>query len=370
MAAPIRVLIVDDSSLARAMLRSIFEDDGGFQVVAEAGNGRDAVIQAQRLRPDLITMDLEMPVMGGLDAIEEIMGVKAVPILVVSSVADAQKAYTAVARGAIEVVSKPGVSASDIADFVDKARLVASIPVITHVRIRRVSPDTADAPRSPQSLTPQSLTPQSLAPQSSAPVTAAGASGAERVVAIAASTGGPQALAHILGRLSPGFASPIVIAQHIADGFAPGLVDWLASITRLPVRLGRAGESLTPGVVYLSPSEHNMTVSKFRRIDLSPRQPGQVYRPSCDALLTSVAQACGRQAMGLILTGMGSDGVSGMEAIRAAGGMTLAQDEASSVIFGMNAIAIEKGWVQRVLPLDALADLLAGLPRLPVGGVP
>jgi two-component system chemotaxis response regulator CheB len=337
MGAPIRVLVVDDSSLTRALLRSILEDDGGFEVVGEAGNGREAVDLARSLRPDLVTMDLEMPVMDGLAAIEEIMCSKARPILVVSGVADAQKAYAAVSRGAIEVVGKPGLAPADAADFVDKARLVSRIPVITHPRTRR-APNPAPA---------------------AAPTVSSGTNPA--IIAIAASTGGPQALAELLAQLPAGFGCPVVVAQHIADGFAAGMAQWLATLSSLPVRLGTDGDPLEPGTVTLSPSEANMTVTSARRIALAPRAAGQIYRPSCDALLSSVATVAGRAAVGVILTGMGSDGVKGMEAIRAAGGLTLAQDEASSVIFGMNAVAIDRGWVQKVLPLDGLARALAAV---------
>jgi two-component system chemotaxis response regulator CheB len=348
MTTPIRVLVVDDSSLARAMLRSILEDDGGFEVIGEAVNGRDAVDLCRRLMPDLVTMDLEMPVMGGLEAIEEIMGAKAVPILVVSGVADAQKAYTAVSHGAIEVIPKPSMSTADVERFTDMARLVAKIPVITHMRRRQKSPSGSAA-----------------AEVAAAQPPLAGAIDS-RIVAIASSTGGPQALAHLLAKLPIGFPHPVVVAQHISDGFAQGMADWLAGISALPVRIGREGELLTPGTVYISPSEGNMTVTGSRRIALASRTADQVYRPSCDALLNSVATIAGNRSVGIILTGMGRDGVAGMEAISRVGGLTLAQDEASSVIFGMNAVAIEKGWVSKVLPLDALANAMCALvPRGP-----
>ncbi len=341
----ISVLIVDYSSLARSLLRTIFESDGDFEVVAEAPDGVQAVEMTRRLRPDLITMDLEMPRMGGLAAIEEIMCSRARPILVVSGVADAEKAFTAISKGAIEVVDKPNMrSAKAIEDFIDKARLVSKIPVITMPRTKA----TATSPARVAALPP-----------------APPLSGCEslRILAIASSTGGPQALAALLGGMAGPPECPVVVAQHISDGFASGMAQWLNSVCPLPVRLGRDGERLAPGTVYLSPSEANMTVTPDRLIRLEERKSGQIYRPSCDSLLSSVAAVAGRDAIGLILTGMGSDGVAGMEAISKAGGATLGQDEASSVIFGMNAIAIDKGWVQRVLPLNdlaaALADLLA-----------
>jgi two-component system chemotaxis response regulator CheB len=338
----ITVLVVDDSALARSMLRSALEGDGDFAVVAEAENGRQAVELCASLRPDLITMDLEMPVMGGLAAIEEIMCTKARPILVVSGVADAEKAFAAVAKGAIEVVEKPNMaSPKEVDDFIDKARLVSKIPVIT-------MPRTKASPAMP-------------AP---APTPAAAPSGpSRRIIAIASSTGGPQALAVLLGRLPAALACPVVVAQHISDGFAPGMAHWLNGVSPLAVRLAAEGEVLAAGTVYLAPSETNMAVTPDRRIRLEPRRDNQVYRPCCDTLLKSVAQAAGDQAIGLIMTGMGSDGVAGMQAIQQAGGTTLGQDEASSVIFGMNAVAIEKGHVGRVLALNDLAPLLDRLAR-------
>lgn len=339
----IRVLLVDDSSLARGLLRSFLEADGGFAVVGEARNGQEAAEMTRALRPDLVTMDLEMPVMGGLDAIEEIMCTKAVPILVVSSVADAQNAYAAVAKGAVDVVSKPSLDPAEQAEFVAKAKLVAKIPVITHVRALRVPPLAPNPVPSPPALSP---------------------SGREgRVFAIASSTGGPQALAKLLVALPGDFPCPILVAQHIADGFAAGMADWLTTLSPLPVRLATDGMLVEPGAVILAPSERHLVVTSSRRLTLLERGERDVYRPSCDALLTSVANVWGKRAVGVILTGMGSDGAKGMAAIKAAGGATIAQDEASSVIYGMNRVAVEKGAAARVLGLDDIAPALCELAR-------
>lgn len=337
----IRVLLVDDSSLARSMLRSMLEGDDAFAVVGEAVNGKDAAEKAQRLRPDLITMDLEMPVMDGLAAIEQIMSTKAVPILVVSSVADADRAFKAIALGAVDVTGKPSLAEDDIAAFIDKAKQTAHIPVIT--RLRR-----------PHATLPPRSTATELSGETRLPAR-------ERLIAIACSTGGPQALSFILSHLPATLKCPVVVAQHISDGFAPGMATWLSSISALPVRIGRDGDPLEPGVAYLSPSESNMVVTTTRRLALRPCLPGQIYHPSCDLLLSAAAKAYGRGCVGVILTGMGSDGVRGIEAIRSAGGTTLAQDETSSLIFGMNALSIERGVVQQVLPLTALAATLADL---------
>lgn len=341
----LRVLVVDDSRMARSLLRAILEDTPDIEVVGEAEDGRQALELASQLRPDLITMDLEMPVMDGLQAIEEIMCTRAVPILVLSSVSDAQRALEATAKGALEVAAKPEACPAAAEQLCERVRLLAGVSVITRLRPSH-QPD-----HSPTVL--PGLAP--LPPSGS------------RVFAFAASTGGPQALAHILPGLPADFPAAIVIAQHISDGFAQGMVDWLASLCALPVKLAENGMPLAPGQIYISPSEHNLRVGPTHTLHLQARAETELYHPSCDVLLTSVARNCGAAATGLILSGMGHDGAAGMAAIRAAGGLTLAQDEASSVIYGMNRVAIERGCVQRVLPLVEIAPTLAAIARKETG---
>lgn len=338
----IRVVIVDDSPLARALLRSFLEEEGDIEVVGEAGNGRQAVGMVCELKPDLVTMDIEMPVMGGLEAIEEIMHTRAVPILVVSSVADARNALQAVNLGALEVIGKPRCTPEAAAEFTSRIRMLARVPVITHLRIRPSS-----------SLPP----PAASLPATGREAPLAG-SAYRHVVAIASSTGGPQALARILPALPADFPCPILVAQHISDGFAQGMADWLGSLCALPVRLAREGEIILPGHLYLSPSEQHLAVTPTRRLTLRERAGNDLYHPSCDVLLHSVADVFGTAAVGIILTGMGHDGADGLSAIRKAGGATLAQDEATSVIFGMNQVAIERGAAQQVLPLEEIAGYL------------
>lgn len=338
MAGKIRVLLVDDSAVVRASLRAIFESDDAFSILGEAKNGEEAIAMTRCDRPDLITMDLEMPVMRGEEAIREIMSFRPTPILVVSDYTDAQNAYSAVSFGAIDVVAKPGLTDPEIQAFLERARIVSRIPVITHVK-------TLQSPfegRSDQS---------SLARPISDALHGA-------VFAIASSTGGPQALAQILGLLPARFNSPILIAQHVIPGFAAGMARWLDTVSNLPVKLAEHGEVLIPGQVYLSPSEQHLRVGKDDRIELVDVREGDIYRPSCNVLLNSVAARYGQRSVGVILTGMGSDGVTGITSIRTAGGQTIAQDEASSVVFGMNRVAIESGNVQRVRSLDGIADTM------------
>ena len=345
-AALIRVLLVDDSRLVRDMLREILQQESGIEVVGEAVNGREAIEKARLLKPNLITLDLEMPVMSGMDAITAIMCDKAVPILVVSGVADAQKAYEAVRRGALDVVNKPDASPASMHEFVSKVRMLAGVPVITHIR---PSADLSCAP--PQ----QAAIPASVF--SSRPVATASSLGhdSQRIFAIACSTGGPQVLATLLPQLPANFPCPVLVAQHISEGFASGMADWLAGLCRLPVRLAVNGEAVCPGVIYISPAEYHCTVNVSRRIAFVERGEHDLYRPSCDRLLESVAEAYRADAVGIILTGMGRDGTQGIARIHGYGGVTLGQDAATSLIYGMNRCAIEAGTVQSVLPDTAIA---------------
>lgn len=332
----IRVLIVDDSDVARSILRTLLEEQQDIEVVAEARGGREAIELAQQLRPDLITMDLNMPGMSGMQTIEHIMHHKAVPILVVSNESDAELAYEALRCGALEVMAKPSYDPEDALRFTSQVRLLAGVPVITRLRRREVLPPAE----------------QRVRPMlhESKPATY------QQVFALASSTGGPQALAAVLPQFAADFPAPILIAQHISDGFIEGMAQWLSSMCKLSVKVAEDGEYLQAGCVYLSPSEQHLTLSMDRRVRLKTRAEGDIYHPSCDELLSSVAQVFGRHAIGIIMTGMGRDGTRGMSAIHAHGGITLAQDEASSVIYGMNSEAVNAGVIQRELALEHIAE--------------
>lgn len=332
----IRVLIVDDSNVARQMLREILEEQEDIEVVAEAVNGKEAVVLVQQLRPDLVTMDLNMPVMNGLEAIEHIMHNKAVPILVVSSETDAELAYQALCNGALEVIGKPSFDLNEIELFLHQVRLLSGVPVITRMqRFSKAEQFTKIASKLGFAVSEPEEHP---------------------IFAIAASTGGPKALANLLAVLPVGFPAPILIAQHISNGFIEGMAQWLSSISLLPVKVAEDGEMLVAGKVYLSPSEQHLTITKDYRVKLKERAEKDIYHPSCDEMLSSVAQVFGKDAIGIIMTGMGRDGTKGMADIYKQGGITLAQDEASSVIYGMNAEAVNAGVILRELPLSNLAE--------------
>lgn len=336
---PIRVLVVDDDPFTRDFITSILASDGGIEVVGQAGDGASAVRQVAALKPDLVTMDINMPGMNGVEAIRRIMAAHAVPILVVTSQDDANTAYAAISGGALEVMPKPDPDRSRI--FINKIKLLAKVRVIPHIRGEghRRRPGAGAAAAMPPDI--PSVT--------------------EMIVAVASSTGGPRALATLLSALPAAFPAPIVIAQHITDNFAAGMADWLNGLTPLTVKTGDAGERPAAGTVYLAPSGVHIDINRWRRIRLGARSPGDIYYPSGNRLLTSAAEVYGDSAIGVVLTGMGDDGTAGIRRIKAAGGATIAQDEATSVIFGMPRMAIQSGCVDHVLPISEIPARLIRL---------
>lgn len=341
---PLRIVIADDSASVRALLRSFLEDAPDISVVAEATNGEEAVARVREYRPDLVTMDIHMPIMDGITAIDAIMHDKAVPILVVSSESEAELAIKALDAGALEVIAKPVNSTQSAAEFIRKVKMLAGVSVFTRFR-QWSNPAPGRQPWQPakpnRDISPPPTTPP------------------EPAFAIACSTGGPQALGQILPALGPDFAAPILIAQHMSDGFAEGMAHWLNKLCHLQVKIAEEGEILSAGVVYLSPSEANLVVTGQKQLALLPRRNSDIYHPSCDLLLSSVADIYGSHAVGIILTGMGHDGALGISRIHEAGGLCLAQNEATSLIYGMNHEAVKTGCIHQELPLsDIAAEML------------
>jgi two-component system chemotaxis response regulator CheB len=313
--------------------------DGDVDVIGEAVNGMDAIEKVAVLKPDIVTMDIEMPVMDGLKAIEEIMALHAVPILVVTTRDDARMAYAAITKGALDLVLKPDVNLEGAAEFISKLKLLAKIKVITHIKGKR----------------------RMSALERAAPVFNPASANGDRIVAVASSSGGPEALSVVLSGLPERLPCPIVVAQHMSDGFITGMVDWLRENTTLNVKVGADEDILEAGTVYVSPSEKHMQIKGGRRISLTERRPSDIYRPSCDKLLISTAAVYGPKSIGIILTGMGNDGVSGIKSIKEAGGRTIAQNEKTSVVFGMPKAAIEGGHVDNILPIEEISGGIVSL---------
>ncbi len=341
----IRVLVVDDSIVPREMLTQILESDPDIEVVGTARDGREAVGMVEELSPDLVTMDIHMPGMDGLEAIERIMAYHPTPILVVSSSVYGEgmgRAFDALRCGALEVMKKPEPREWEDLErigrtIIRKVKVLANVRVITHVAgRRRVSRETVPFPE-------HRIDPDGF-----------------ELIAIGSSTGGPSALLQVLGALPADFPVPIVVAQHIADGFVPGLVAWLDAGCSIRVRLAEDGASIEPGAAYLSPTGVNMEVSRGR-IALSDPPRGQLYIPSADTLLTSAARGPASRALGVILTGMGADGAEGLRRMHDAGAPTIAQDEATCTVYGMPRAAVELGAVDAVLPVHEIGARLLEL---------
>jgi two-component system, chemotaxis family, protein-glutamate methylesterase/glutaminase len=353
----IRCLVADDARAFRALLREILSTAPGVEVVGEAADGREAVALVRALRPDVVTMDVRMPRLDGLEALEEIMRLAPTPVIVVSAEAgeEAQAlSFRALQLGAIEVLAKPRDPGTPRfarqAEAIRQAvRAVAGLVLIG----RRRSP-AAPTPR-PRPLLP----PIPASRVRRAPHPAPGP-GNPQLLAIAASTGGPAALATILPHLPAALPVPIVVVQHIAAGFEVGLARWLGSTTALDVRIAVDGALLAPGTVHIAADGHHVGV-EASRIRLSSGPPRHGFRPSADHLFASVARTYGPRGAGLILTGMGSDGVEGLGELRRAGGYTAAQDAASSVVFGMPGAALASGAAAHTLDLD---DIPAEILRL------
>jgi two-component system chemotaxis response regulator CheB len=341
-----RVLVVDDSPLIRDIITMILQEDSEIEVVGQAENGQVAIDLVEALHPNLVTMDIMMPVMDGLTAIQHIMAYQPTPILVVTSSGEAEVAYKAISSGALEVMQKPDMSLgpAEWEGFVQRIKLLSQVKVITHVRGRgaastQVLPFLGAAAK-------------------------AGSQG--RLLAIGASTGGPAALAKLLAGLPPDLTVGVVIVQHIAEGFVPGLVSWLKTVTMLNVKAAEEGECIKPGTVYIAPTGTHTVVQGGGRLGLLHSPPVDSQRPAVDVLFESVQQQYGRRAIAVLLTGMGRDGARGLKAIRDVGGKTIAQDETSCVVYGMPRAAAELGAAEQVLSLSEIPMAVVRLLRTPV----
>ncbi len=342
-----RVLVVDDSPLFVRLLTHTIETDRRHTVVGSAADGRQAVSMVRELRPDVVTMDVLMPVMDGLDAVEQIMAVAPTPILVLSSDprgASGELAFEALRRGALDLLPKPAgwpPTTEEWQVLGNRIAMLAGVPVIHHLegrrRARRHAAQHASAPSR---------------------VIVQGGPRRPEVVALAASTGGPQALAQVIGGLPRSFAAGVLVVQHLAPGFVGGLASWLQRVSVLEVRVAEDGDEVRPATALLAPDGAHL-VLVGGRVRLDRGAPVEGHRPSATVLMRSVAAACGGAAAGVILSGMGRDGVEGLLELQRAGGVTMAQDEESSVVFGMPREALLAGAAARQVPLDAIAGILA-----------
>jgi two-component system chemotaxis response regulator CheB len=316
-----------------------------MEVVGTASNGVEALEQIPRVRPDVVCTDLHMPKMDGVEFTREVMARFPLPILVLSvSVQQEQKhnIFDMLEAGALDILAKPrkgletdfGITAHD---------LIRKIRILSGVKVIRRRPAATNAAKAPP------------------PAWSRQAGSAPRIIGIGASTGGPQAFERVLQELPPDYPLPLACVQHIAEGFMQGLIDWLAASCRIRVRTAIDGTQPQAGIAYFPPSDRHLEINDDGVFRCSSAVPMGGHRPSVDITFSSLARRYGTGAVGVLLTGMGQDGAQGMLDIARAGGLTIAQDEESSVVFGMPKSAVELGAAQRVLPLAQIAPALIQL---------
>jgi len=342
----IKVLVADDSPVARMLLVHLLESDPQIHVIGAVSNGQAALEFLHENQANVVLMDIQMPGMDGFEATRLIMESRPVPIVICTATTDPREIATtfrSMEAGAVACVEKP--VAQEHADFaLLAANLLQTVKLMSEVKVVRRWPQLRAA---------------SIALPASRPEETRAAS--IKLIGIGASTGGPPVLQTILGSLPKDFPIPVLIVQHIARGFLPGLVEWLNQTTGWQVHVASYGTTTLPGHAYLAPDDFHMGVGKSGRIVLTHEQPHNGLRPAVSYLFRSLAEAWGPSAIGVLLSGMGKDGSAELKLMKDSGATTIAQDRESSVVHGMPGEAIELGGATHVLPADKIADILITL---------
>lgn len=344
----IRVLIGEDSSTVRFLLSKILESDPNISVVGQAKNGAEVVDLARVLKPDLITMDIRMPLMNGFEATKEIMSNNPCPILVISSSVnddDLNIAFNAIHYGALDIVEKPRQELNNSYDSISK-RIIRKVKILSEIKVLHRRFSKFDKPFS--SIKSTDTIPKLFKSPYS-------------IVGIVASTGGPIVLKEILSKIPKNFPHPICIVQHIAHGFGKGLVNWLDEFCELTVKFGEDREYLQPGTVYFAPDDYHIEVTEYGTIKIHQEESRFGLRPCGDTLLSSIGFSYKAKGVGIILTGMGSDGAYGMQMLNEFGGMSIAQNEETCMIYGMPKEAITGDCIQKVLSPKDITNFLVNL---------
>lgn len=355
----IRVLIVDDSAFMRKVLSSILSADPQFEVAGEARDGREGVALTQALKPDVVTMDINMPHMNGLEATEIIMSTNPHPIVIVSSESreGADTTLKALELGAIDFVAKPS-SGIDLdmnsvrEELARKLRMAAKVRVVRTAGKARLSGANDSGSISSSLASNGAAAAARMAPAAAVPPPAT--AGKFPVVVLAASTGGPATLMKFVPMFPQNFAGAVLLVQHMPGTFTSQFSRQLAEVSKIAVKEAETGEVVRPGQVYVCPGSHHLRLSPTGRIVLDDGARISGYRPCADVAMETAAAFAGVMSIGVVLTGMGNDGTRGAQAIKTAGGHVIAQDEATCVIFGMPAEAIKAGAVDHTLPLEGI----------------
>ena len=365
----IAVVVTDDSAFMRRAIQKMLEKEPEIRVVGTAASGEEALAMVERLRPDVVTMDVEMPGMGGLEAARAIAERRGPPVIMVSALTreGAETTLRALEVGAVDFIPKPDSALIDIVnvqrELVEKVKHFGT----RGAYLRAMQAARAELPRAPERRREQPPPPPRPAPSPVAPPPRAVApprTGTFACVAIGTSTGGPVALSQILTKLPAGFPIPIVVVQHMPPGFTRPLAERLDAISKIAVVEGADGMALAAGTAVIAPAGKQLRLLRSRgavRVALADDEQKSLHVPSVDAMTASVGEIYGPGSLGVILTGMGHDGVQGLRVIKERGGYVLGQDEASSVVYGMPRAAAAAGLVDRVVALDAVSRALCEL---------
>ncbi len=344
----IDVLIVEDSLVTRQHLKHILERDGNIRVIAMAEGGKEAIRLVEKYKPDVVTMDINMPDMNGLEATSQIMETHPLPIVIVSASynhKDVEKTFQAIDAGAVSVVEKPFGKGHPDHELMAK-NLIQTVKLMSEIKvIKRWSKKRTLSKDKSASL---SLIHEPIHQKI-------------KLITIGVSTGGPPVLKSILTGLKNGFPAPLLIVQHIARGFLKGLVEWLIESTGHPIHIAADGERILPGHVYFAPDDFHMGVNSDRRIALSKSPPESGLRPSVSYLFRSASNAFGRNMAGVLLTGMGRDGAEELKLMKDRGAITMVQDKESSAVYGMPGEAVRLGAASHVLPANSISSALESL---------
>jgi len=357
----IRVLVVDDSAFMRKVISDMINADPEMQVVDTARDGEEALSKIEQLKPDVVTLDVEMPKMNGIEVLRRLMPTNPVPVVMVSSLTQegAEITIEALTLGAVDFVAKPaGAAALGIQQLAGElrskiraaalARLTGPSGVTLVVSLQHAE---ASLRRTEQRLKRVSASPQLASSR------AAGTQGAKLVI-IGSSTGGPSALQRVVPNLPQGLNAGVLIVQHMPPGFTRSLANRLAQLSKVKVSEAQPGDKIEPGVALVAPGGYHMVVNRDRAITLDSGPYVHGVRPAVDVTMESAARVFGNKCLGVILTGMGSDGTRGAGLIRRAGGKVFAQDEETSVVYGMPRSVVDAGLADKVLPIDEVADAI------------
>ncbi|MGE5509198.1 MAG: protein-glutamate methylesterase/protein-glutamine glutaminase [Chitinophagales bacterium] len=341
MELPLRVLVVDDSAFFRQVIAESLSKHPGLKVAGFARDGRDAIEKVRQLRPDVVTLDVNMPELNGLEALRAIMQENPTPVVMLSSVTTegAEETIQALQEGAVDFLCKPSLKEAGSGAWQEE--IVAKVTVAARANLGRLCGIHRVALRTPA---------------------AAGAAGRHqraRILAIGTSTGGPRALQEVVPRLPGNLAVPVLIVQHMPAGFTRSLAQRLDLSSQLRVKEAEHGEVAKPGFAYLAPGDYHLRINARGELQLGQDPPIASLRPSVDAMFESVAEHYGGTTVAAVLTGMGSDGTRGAALIKRAGGWILAEDQSTCVVYGMPRSVVEEGLADRVVPLPEVADELA-----------